>query len=253
MPLSAADPDRSRAYYQMVFDKLEAAGVVLAGVELGNELNWTDFNGDFPIPGEGRAFTLADLSHDPEAERVAAGFLQYLKVVAVLKDVRDHSKLNQDTPIISAGMAGVSDEWQQHLQVDSVSIPATYAFLRAHGLDALVDGYGVHDYPPQVQKGDEAAAGKRTALLDTSIFPPGNGKPYWLTEWGFSSDGTAAADETRTRSVAEMRIYLQQLYRLGRLGGIFWYVWNEPDPHAIYKAGALTDAGREAIQPMPAR
>jgi hypothetical protein len=54
MPLSSADPERSRAYYQTVFDKLDEKGVVLAGVELGNEINWTDFNGDFQYPARGR-------------------------------------------------------------------------------------------------------------------------------------------------------------------------------------------------------
>lgn len=57
MPLSYADLERSRAYYQTVFDKLDDKGVVLAGIEVGNEINWTDFNGDFPIPGQGKAFT----------------------------------------------------------------------------------------------------------------------------------------------------------------------------------------------------
>ena len=149
LPLSWADPERSRVNYQSLFDKLDANGIVLAGVELGNEINWTDFNGDFPVPGQGKIFTLNDLSVDPEAKQVARGFLQYLKALAALKEVRDHSKLNQHAPIICAGMAAATGApWQQKLGVDSVSIPATYAYLRAHGLDALVDGYGVHDYPP---------------------------------------------------------------------------------------------------------
>ncbi len=255
MPLSQADPERSRAYYQTLFDKLDEKGVVLAGVELGNEINWTDFNGDFPIPSQGRAFTLEDLSRDPEGKKVALGLLQYLKVLAVLKDVRDHSKLNRHTPIISAGMAAVTGgQWQQKLQVDGVSIPATYAFLRAHGLDKLVDGYGVHDYPPEVKPGDTAGAAKRIAMLDSSIFPPGNAKPYWLTEWGFSSAATTSAqDRDRARSVAEMRAYFLKLFRQGRLGGIFWYVWNEPDHDSIYRGGVLMDAGKEAIAQLPVR
>jgi hypothetical protein len=143
LPLSWADPERSRVSYQSLFDKLDANGIVLAGIELGSEINWTDFNGDFPVPGKGKAFTLADLSRDPEVQQVARGFLQYLKVLAALKEMRDHSKLNRHTPIISAGMAAVTGgAWQQKLGVDGVSIPATYAYLRAHGLDNLVDGYG---------------------------------------------------------------------------------------------------------------
>ena len=103
LPLSAADPEHSRVSYQSLFDKLDANGIVLAGVELGNEINWTDFNGDFPIPGKGKAFTVEDLARDPEAQEVARGFLQYLKVLAALKEVRDHSRLNRQTPIISVG------------------------------------------------------------------------------------------------------------------------------------------------------
>jgi len=169
--------------------------------------------------------------------------------------VRDHSKLNQHAPIISAGMAAVSGgPWQQKLGVDGVSIPATYAFLRAHGLDKLVDGYGVHDYPPVVKPGDKAAAAQRIAKLDQSIFPPGNAKPYYLTEWGFPSTAKSSAeDQTRTRSVAEIRTYFLHLFRQGRLGGIFWYVWNEPDNDSIYRGGVLMDAGKQAIAPMPAR
>jgi hypothetical protein len=255
MPLSSADPESSRAYYQTIFDKLDEKGVVLAGVELGNELNWADFNGDFPVPGQGKSFTLEDLARDSEAKQVAQGLLQYLKVLAKLKDVRDHSKLNQHAPIISAGMAAVSGgQWQQNLKLDGVSIPATYAFLRAHGLDNLVDGYGVHDYPPVVKQGDKVAATQRRAYLDQSIFPPGNAKPYWLTEWGFPSVATSSAqDQDRVRSVAEMRAYFLQLFRQGRLAGLFWYVWNEPDRDSIYRGGTIMEAGKQAIAPMQAR
>ena len=253
MPLSAADPERSKAYFQSVFDKLDADGVRLAAIEAGNEINWPDFNGDFPVPGQGKAFTLDDLSRDPEAKQVAAGLLQYLKVLAVLKEVRDHSKLNQHTPIISAGMATASGgAWQQGLQLDSVPIPVTYAFLRAHGLDNLVDGYGVHTYPPAVKPGDKSALASRNAELDKDVFPPGNRKPYWVTEWGFPSVATSSADDqARAQSVAAMRDYFGGLFRQGRLGGLFWYVWNEPDRDSIYRGGDIMDAGRRAVAPMP--
>jgi hypothetical protein len=254
-PLSWADLEASRVSYQSLFDKLDANGIVLAGIELGNEINWTDFNGDFPIPGEGKAFSVEDLSRDPEAQQVARGFLQYLKLLAALKEVRDHSKLNQHTPIISAGMAAVTGgAWQRKLGVDGVSIPATYAYLRAHGLDDLVDGYGVHYYPPEVKPGDGAAAAQRQSVLDNDIFPPGNAKPYWLTEWGFSSAATSSdADQLRTRSVTEMRSYFLRLFQQRRLGGIFWYVWNEPDRSSIYRNGALLEAGKRAVAPVLTR
>ncbi len=251
--LSSIDINASKASFQTTFDKLDAYGVTLVGVELGNEINWVDFNGDFPVPGQGKSFSLSDLSYDPEARRVAQGLLQYLNVLAALKEVRDHSKFNRHTPIISAGMATVGGgAWQQKLRLDGVSISATYAFLRAHGLDQLVDGYGVHTYPPQVKPGDGVAAAQRLAQLDEKVFPPGNSKPYWLTEWGFPSAATSSEeDPARTQNVNDMRNYFLGLYRHGRLGGIFWYVWNEPDKDSIYRGGGIMDAGRRAVAPMP--
>jgi hypothetical protein len=78
-PLSYADPELSRAFYQKLFDALDADGIALVGIELGNEMNWAAFNAEFPLPGEGKILSVADLSHDPEGEQIARGFLQYLK------------------------------------------------------------------------------------------------------------------------------------------------------------------------------
>jgi hypothetical protein len=101
--ISLADPDQFRAYCAPLLAKLEANNIELAGFELGNELNVTPLNREFPVPGEGKQFGLNDLCHDPEAEQIAKGYLQYLEVLAVLKDIRDHSKLNQHAPIQTAG------------------------------------------------------------------------------------------------------------------------------------------------------
>jgi hypothetical protein len=108
-PLSYADPELSKAFYQKLFDALDANGIELAGIELGNEINWAAFNPEFPLPGEGAILSLADLSDDPEGKQIAKGFLQYVKIMAVLKEVRDHSRLNRSTPLISAGMVTAPD------------------------------------------------------------------------------------------------------------------------------------------------
>jgi hypothetical protein len=104
---------------------------------------------------------------------------------------------------------------------------------------------------PVVKAGDKAAAAERSAKLDQSIFPPGNGKPYWMTEWGFASVAASSAQD-RARSVVEMRAYFLHLFQQGCLGGIFWYVWNESDRGSIYRGGGSMEAGRQAIATMPA-
>ena len=108
-PLSYADPALSKAAFQRLFDSLDTNGIALAGVELGNEINWAAFNAEFPLPGEGKILSLRDLADDPEGKQIAKGFVQYIKVLAALKDVRDHSRLNRSTPIISAGLVSAKD------------------------------------------------------------------------------------------------------------------------------------------------
>jgi hypothetical protein len=72
-PLSYLDPDLSWQYFQQVMDKLDADGIVLAGLELENEINMVGNDPDFRLPGEGRVLGLNDLYHDPEGQQAAEG------------------------------------------------------------------------------------------------------------------------------------------------------------------------------------
>ncbi|MBT9332819.1 hypothetical protein [Paracidobacterium acidisoli] len=266
-PLSSADPALSKAAFQSMFDLLDANGITLAGAELGNEINWAAFNSEFPLPGEGKILSLSDLSHDPEGKQIAKGFLQYLKILAVLKEVRDHSRLNRNTPIILAGLVAAPDggKLYNNKKEDMVSLPATIAFLRANGLDSLVDAYGIHSYPSGDHPGDPAAAARRTARLNTVDFAecraPGTpgGKPCWVSEWGFPNPNLSCPlnDAARTLLVKEMYGDFTALAAQRRLTGIDLFSWNsdpwskQPDSDSVYRCGSLTSAGREAIRPVP--
>lgn len=198
-PLSAADPNQFRQYFEPLLARLEAAGVELAGFELGNEINSPMFNADFSLPAENpkqsEEFNLDDLSHDPEAQQVARGYLQYLKLLAVIKDVRSRSKLNQHAAIISAGLVfNEAPKAPRTSRLDAVSALATLDFMRAHGLDNLIDAYGVHTYPWTNDPGSPVATAGRRERLQNYVLPEcqpeggANGRPCWITEWGFPND-----------------------------------------------------------------
>jgi hypothetical protein len=159
--------------------------VRLAGFELGNEINTSRFNGDLPAPGSGRVLGLADLNNpkDPEGLAIAAGFRTYIQVAATLKDIVEHSKLNQRTPIVAAGMPPWGEpgpkSWDGQL---AVSLPDAIKFLRQNGLDKFVDGYGVHVYPGFDPSRTVAT---RIASLGQDVFSECRPeKPCWLTEYG---------------------------------------------------------------------
>jgi hypothetical protein len=257
-PLSYADPGLSRIYFQSFLDKLDANDIALAGLELGNEINWAAFNAEFPLPGEGMNFGLDDLYRDPEAKQVAKGLLQYLKILAVLKDVRDHSALNRHTPIILAGLADSGpDGPRKNSKRDSVSINATIQFLRANGLDKLVDAYGIHTYP-----WDHTPAARKMRLEKYAVAEcrPANstgGRPCWITEWGIANkDLSCPPDDTaRAALVREIMDDFRELAAQGRVVGSIYYAWDSDpwaktvDPLSVYRCGALTEAGNLALVP----
>jgi hypothetical protein len=264
-PLSFADPELSKTDFQHLFDSLDANGIALAGAELGNEINWAAFNPEFPLPGEGKILSLEDLNHDPEGKQIAKGFLQYVKILAVLKEVRDNSRLNRNTPIVSAGMVSAQDgaKLYNNKKEDMVSLAATIEFLRTHGLDSLVDAYGVHSYPSDAQPGNPTAAAQRAERLNSVDLAEcrakgaATGKPCWVTEWGFpNADVSCPPKETgRTLLVEELRSDFTAAAAEHRLAGIDYFSWDSDpwskkiDPDSVYRCGALTESGRLAVAP----
>jgi hypothetical protein len=262
-PLSSADPEQFTTYFQDLLDSLDAAGVKLAGFELGNEINWTAFNQDFPLPGEGKGvLSLDDLYHDPEGQQIAKGYVQYLKELAILKEIRDRSSVNRTTPIILAGLVDAeAGDANPHAKLDMVSFSATIDFMRANGLDNFVDGYGVHIYPNAALKTPEA---KRMKPLEQGLFerecqPAGStiGKPCWVTEWGVANRDTSCPPNEANRAtiVAQLLDIFHQYAQQDRLGGIMLYAWNSDpwenhvDAMSVFRCGALTEPGRMAIDP----
>ena len=261
--LSDADPEEFRKWFEAQLAKLEAAGVRITAFELGNELNTPRFNADFGAEKTpGRKILLSELEnpHDPQAAAVAGGYRVYLKLLAAMKDVRDHSTVNRNTPVIS-GMSAFMGAART-----SVTIPDSIEFLRKNGVDKLVDGYGVHNYPT----GDTGvAASARPAQLEQSgiLSECKQGtKPCWLTEWGLPNKDESCPpnDVARTKAAQAERAAFQQFVQQGRLAAILYYSWSgvlpfswrhddsnsKNDPYTIFRCGALTESGKVALNPL---
>ena len=246
-PLSSADPARFRSVFEPLLHEVESLDITLAALELGNEINWAGFNGEFPLPGEGRVFGSEDLEQNPEARKVAGGYRAYLRTLGVLKDIRDHSRLNKYTPILSAGLADPGPAGSRPgRRADAVTIPATLAYLRANGVDALVDAYAVHTYPWA-----ETAARRRNQLEENTLSecrPPAQGKPCWLTEWGLPAPGLGCFDDDAPRAerMREMLGDIRRFVSQGRLTGLFYFSWDD-GKYGIYRCGSLAESGRLAL------
>ena len=254
MILSTADPEKFRAYFQPMLAKLESKGIVLAGMELGNEINWS--NHDLGQSGTGRILGLDDLSHDPKGQQVAKGYIQYVKLLAVLKDIRDHSQLNQRTPIISAGSGELDGNPSGR---DAVSLRATIQFLRANGIGQLCGRLRCSFLSSG--KRDHRQSGS-PVCNETS---PNVAQPVVAENHAGSRNGDCLStagkscpvnDDNRIRIFSELRNDFSQLAQQGRLKGILLYTWQgdfrsgENNPYAAFICGAVTRSGRLAIAPL---
>jgi hypothetical protein len=260
-PFSSISPELSGQYFQKVMDELDADEVVLAGMELENEINMAGNNPDFSLPGEGRVLGLNDLYHDSEGQNVAKGYLQYLKELAALKQARDHSKFNRQTPLLPTSLVDIVQEgpWPTPKKYDGVSVGATLAFFRANGLDKLVDAYNIHTYPWGDGPGNKVSETHRLQRLQALTLPvcspsgSPNGKPCWITEWGFTNTDKVCPSNERSRSllVQEMMGDFGQLIHDKRLTALIYYSWIGDPAFDVYRCDALTDSGRTAIAPIP--
>jgi hypothetical protein len=244
-PLSAADPARFRTVFGPLFERLDSAGVTLAGLELGNEINWAAFNGDFPIPGQGRILGARELDSDPLGRTIARGYDAYLRTLEVLNELRKGSTANKTTPIISAGLA---DVYPGADRVDAVSISATLDYLRARGLDRLVDAYGIHTYPGINATAREIERHLESSVLSRCGSKEHNGRPCWITEWGVQvrSNVCPPRDADEAKGIEKLRAIFDKLADRGTLGGIIYYAWSD-DRFGVYRCGGLSRSGAAAL------
>jgi len=245
-PLSQSDPDIFTSWFAPILAQLEANGVILAGLELGNEINWAPFNGDFPVPGEGKVFNDTDLHTNAEAAGVASGYRAYMRSLEALRQIRGASTLNQTTPVISSGLSNPgaprsSGASLDGVAVDAVSINATLNYLRSYGLDTTADTYGIHFYPnPNVTKAQRYADLTDNALTQCGIY----GLSCTVTEWGFRfRTGTTCPrnDEQRYKLAYEI---LADVADWGpAVRSMIWFDWLSPQ-YGLYQCGAETATGR---------
>jgi hypothetical protein len=243
-PLSQSDPALFTSWFTPILAQLEASGVVLAGLELGNEINWAPFNGDFPVPGEGNVFGDADLYSNSEAEVIAAGYRAYMLSLQALRQIRDASALNQATPVISAGLAnpgaprtgGVAADG---VAIDAVSINATLNYLRAYGLDTTADSYGIHFYP----NANATSAQKYNDLANNALTQCGKyGVSCTVTEWGFRLPSfTCPLNDSSRRNLADE--ILTDVANWGpAIRSIVWFDWLSTQ-YGLYQCASETATG----------
>jgi hypothetical protein len=118
----------------------------------------------------------------------------------------------------------------------------------------LVDGYGIHFYPPN-QDPNVPVAARINSLNERAFAQCSRAKPCWLTEWAFPNRYLSCPihDETQVKLIQTEREAFKSFIKQGRLAGIIYYNWTAKsgyESQAIFRCGALTAAGKLPLSPL---
>jgi|GEM_PF-364791 len=250
-PLSRIDPGAFARRLRENWTALEAQGGRLAGIQLGNEINWAAFNGDLrAVEASAAAFDRAAFNEAPVRRAFEAGLDRYLELARALRVLRDSSDVHRGVPLIASGLADISSRGAAAMQADSVRPEVTLDLLRARGAAELFDGFAQHLYFVPT----EAEGGVRARVARSLATCAADGKRCWITEWGVLVPRSECPVDDSVRS-SHVRTVARTLAARGnheRIASTFFFQWRDESEFALWRCGGLTEAGRAVIA-SPAR
>ncbi|GEP07370.1 hypothetical protein MOX02_54080 [Methylobacterium oxalidis] len=250
-PLSKLDVGKFEESFGAFWRDLDQSGVVLSGVEVGNEIDWAEFNGDLGVYSKehGRV-GFRDLANYDAIER---GIEKYLGIVSAVRRLKESILSARNTVIVAAGMANIPSHWAAKSGADALEVEALQEKLFKRGLARSVDALAIHHYPNADSAPDLRKRALRATVAKCGAAKIGVG--CWLTEWGVRNDerNCPVDDKQRAKIVREVREIVDPVARAGEIAALFYFEWSSNSQTSIWRCGDLTEAGRIAIAPVAAK
>ncbi|MHC5233350.1 glycoside hydrolase [Brucella sp. LJL56] len=242
--LSDISPERFQQAVADALQKIDALGVPLVAVEPGNEINWGAYNGDIAILPKEKMKTARSLSEMEELPLVEKGAEKYIELLRIARAELAKTKQSANAKVVSAGLSDIPFIDADRRGIDTVDPAAFTDLLKKYGLDDVADGYGIHIYPGS--SGTRAARAKHISNA-LSFCGGADGKPCWITEWGFANTSKAcpANDNNREQLVAKARDRFRQMMDSGQIAAAYYFDWDA-STYGVWRCGSLTPAGKAA-------
>ncbi len=239
--LSQIDPVRFKARLDALLDFAVAEEIPLLGIELGNEFNWSGYNGDLPLQLGGKVIT----SEKDLPQSFTDGLSLYSQALDLARaSLAAHPQL-QKVRLVTAGLADINENFIRKSNATYVAPDLVYAFFARANVFGRADGIGIHLYEPLRR----ANAGKGDAMVDRQLAgcgaPAFGGRPCWITEFG----SALPAEFCATKEEPRLALLQPLLTHLGTAQDAvpyaFYYDWSEDKGFALERCGHLTDLARE--------
>jgi hypothetical protein len=236
-PLSRFSPSLFGSVVTPLWGWLEDHDLKLDGVEFGNEINWAGYNADLAandMEDLGNSGRVADLA---EGSPFIRGLKRYVEGLRVLHTLRDASRANARTPIVTAGLATVSRDQALRTGMHYVSPVETMGRLRAFGVSDLADGYGIHFYPDLTHSKN----GNWDAEGEALSFCRGSNRPCWVSEMGLALPANSCLAPTSYEVVLRTAMApITTMILRRQIAALYLFDWEGVgDVYAVHRCGML--------------
>ena len=241
--LSQVDPVRFQARLDDLLDFVAQRQIPVVGLEVGNELNWSGYNGDLPLGKAGIAATdWRDLPSDVAA-RFEAGVTRYRHLLEIARASLDAREALGGVKLVSAGLADINSGFIRQSGATYIAPHLVYeAYARQRLFDAI-DIVGIHLYEPLRAASDAAA---RSMMIEAQLAACGEAgfgdRPCWITEFGSALPQEICAPDDAQR-IALLRPLLDRLAQPDGARAVpvaFYYDWNADKGFALKRCGRAT-------------
>lgn len=249
--LSDLDLERLQSLLEDIAAAVAERPMRLVALQLGNEINWADFNGDLPLLDPGEGFEQVEDLPAPHREAFEKGLRLYARALRNLQIFRDRTPALAGLPILTAGLAELSEALPGSGGA-MVGRAAMLQRLQALGGLAAADGVGLHIYRP-FRKEVAASPADSGPILAAELEPCGTRsaarKPCWITEFGSGlQPGSCPSDDSRR--ARQIDVFFSEVSRADAhaVAGAFYYDWDQGRPWAVFRCGEVTEAGRTLVR-----
>ena len=248
-PLSRLDPQHAMETLRPIFEEIAKRGLLLSGIEVGNEINWAGFNADLTAGSKDRKDSVGAPASIRRPEDFSKGIMNFAQTLYLIHSyVRNESSTLKSLPLYAGAIADVSDDQKNGLSSEYVGQMATLALMKSYGTDEFIDGYSIHIYLSR--KSDTKANQNRLKDISEFCNSVGSGKRCSITELGIASPmgGCGRPDPEGATVIVSALKALNPL--IGHDSSIYYFDWDSrSEPFSIWRCDSLTDVGKALFDP----
>jgi hypothetical protein len=242
--LSQIDLARFDARLAILLRQIAEHDLPVIGLEIGNEPNWSGYNGDLPVRYGGQVVDSPAAWSSETRQRVARGLDLYAAAIGSARQMLAADPRLSHIRLLTAGLADINTEFIRRVGATYVIPEAFNAWLVERGLFSKVDAIGIHLYEPL-----RAAriAGDRNQMIARQLADCGReafaSRPCWITEYGAAlpEQECAAEDSRRIALMRPLFDYLDRPENAVRVPIGFYYDWSEDAGFSLKRCGRPTE------------